>query len=139
MAENSTQKPNFFKNFLDWFSLKPKLDKYKRSPLFNEREVWYCHLGTNIGFELDGKKTELLRPAIVFKKLSKDTLLIIPLTKTLKNGSWYSPSFIQNKEGRFCLNQIKMIDSKRLKYKIAQIDDKDFEKLKQDFDKMLKK
>jgi len=132
------QLSTFFKNFADWFVLKPKLDKNKQRPLFKEREVWMCHLGSNIGFELDGKNTESLRPAIVFKKLSKNTLLIIPLTSSLKNGSWYSPSFVKGREGRFCLNQIRMIDSKRLKYWIEQIDGDDFEKLKQDFDKMLK-
>jgi len=129
---------SFIKNFLDWFRLKPHLDEHKQRPLFQEREVWNCHFGVNIGFEIDGKKSDTLRPAIVFKKLSKNTLLIIPLTKTVKNGSWYSPSFVQNKEGSYCLNQIKMIDSKRLKYKIERISDDDFEKLKQDFDKMLK-
>jgi mRNA interferase MazF len=126
------------KNFTDWFKLKPRLDKDKQRPLFQEREVWMTHLGSNVGFELDGKNLESLRPSIVFKKLSSNTLLIIPLTSSLKNGSWYSPSRVKGIEGRFCLNQVRMIDSKRLKYWVEQIDSNDFNKLRKDFDKMLK-
>ena len=128
----------FIKNFLDWFKIKPKLHDEKQRPLFQEREVWMCHLGSNIGFELDGKQKEHLRPIIVFKKLSKNTLLVIPLSSHQKNGTWYSPSFIKNREGRYCLNQIRMIDSKRLKYWIEQITSDDFAKLKKDFDNFLK-
>lgn len=127
----------FIKSFASWFAIKPKLDNFKQRPLFQEREVWMCHFGSNIGFEIDGKKQESLRPAIVFKKLSKFTLLVIPLTSKLKNGTWYSPSKVKNREGRFCLNQIRMIDSKRLKYWVEQIDTNDFAKLKLDFQKML--
>jgi hypothetical protein len=59
-------------------------------------------------FELDGKDVESLRPGIVFKKLSHNTLLVITLTTqiydlkgNLKNGSWYSTSFIYGSEGGY--------------------------------------
>ena len=126
-----------FKNFLDWFQLKPKINRDKKRPMFQEREVWMCHLGTNVGFELDGKKAECLRPVIVFKKLSKETFLAIPISSGWKKGSWYSRSSIQGREGRFCLNQIRMIDSKRLKYWIEQITSDDFDTLKKDFNRFL--
>lgn len=123
----------FLKNFFNWFQLKPKLDEHKQRPLFQEREVWMCHLGSNIGFELDGKKSEQLRPVIIFKKLSKETFLAIPISSGVRKGSWYSSSFVQKRVGRFCLNQIRMLDSKRLKYWIERIDDEDFKKLQLDF------
>lgn len=124
---------DFIKNFLDWFYLKPKLDKEKQRPLFQEREIWMCHFGANIGFEIDGKKEEALRPIIVFKKLSKDTLLAIPLSSHKKDGTWYSKSIIKGREGRYCLNQVRMIDAKRLKYWIEQIPSDDFLQLQKDF------
>jgi len=65
----------FVKNFIDWFQKKPELRKAKRRPFFQEREVRMCHFGGSIGFELDGKQTECLRSIILFKKLSKNTLL----------------------------------------------------------------
>ena len=67
------------KNFLNWFQLKPKINTDKQRPIFQEREVWMCQLGTNVGFKLDGKKSECLRSVIVFKKLSKETFLAIPI------------------------------------------------------------
>lgn len=120
---------SFFKNFLGWFQIKPKIHERKRIPSFSEREVWMCYFGANVGFELDGKKEECLRPVIVFKKLSHETFLAIPLSTGRKQGSWYSPSFVQKRKGRYCLNQIRMIDRKRLKYRIERIDENDFQKL----------
>lgn len=138
---------SFIKNFIDWFGIKPKLNEVQNRPLFNEREVWNCHLGANIGFELDGKNKNqegYLRPVIVIKKLSHNTFIGIPLTSQLydkngriRNGSWYYPSFIAQKEGRFCLNQIRMIDAKRLHSLIEQIGKKEFENLKKSFIKLL--
>jgi mRNA-degrading endonuclease toxin of MazEF toxin-antitoxin module len=127
----------FLKNFIDWFQLKPQINTNKKRPMFQEREVWMCHLGANIGFEIDGKKSEHLRPVIVFKKLSKETFLAIPISSGSKTGSWYSPSSVHGRAGRFCLNQIRMIDAKRLKYWIERIDDNDFLKLKSDFFNLL--
>ena len=128
---------DFIKNFVGWFKLKPKLEEYKKRPLFQEREVWMCHIGTNIGYEIDGKSIDVLRPVIVFKKLSANTFLAIPLSHTTKSGSWYSPSYVNNQSGVYCLNQIRMVDSKRLKYLIERVDENNFTKLKSDFQKML--
>ena len=125
------------KSFFKWFEIKPKLNEEKQRPPFQEREVWMCHFGTNIGFELDGKNDELLRPVVVFKKLSHETFLAIPLSGHQKIGSWYSPSCVNGKDGRYCLNQIRMIDAKRLKYCVEQITSNDFKKLKSDFDTFL--
>lgn len=72
-------------------------------------------------------------PVIVFKKLSKETFLAIPISSGWKKGSWYSRSSIQGREGRFCFNQIRMIDAKRLKYWIERIDHDDFKRLNTDF------
>jgi hypothetical protein len=117
----------FFKNFLNWFTLKPKLEKQKFRLSFREREIWYLYFGTNIGFEMDGKE-EFLRPCLVIKKLSKETFYAIPLTSKAKNGSWYYPSFVQNKVGRYVFSQMKLVD--RLKYFVETISEKEFKKNK---------
>jgi hypothetical protein len=127
-----TNKPNFIKNFLDWFALKPKLDEQDFRLSFKEREVWYCYFGANIGFEIDGKE-EFLRPCLIVKKLSKETFYAIPLTSKPKNGSWYYPSFVQNKHGSYIFSQMKLIDSKRLKYFVERLDENEFAKVKSEF------
>jgi len=122
----------FLKNFLDWFKLKPKIYRQHFRLSFKEREIWYLYFGTNIGFEIDGKE-EFLRLCLVIKKLSKETFYTIPLTSKVKNGSWYYPSFVQNKEGRYIFSQMKLVDSKRLKYFVERIDEHEFRKIKSEF------
>jgi len=46
----------FIKRFQEWFILKPKLDVSNHKPPFvSERDLWWCRLGENIGFESSGK------------------------------------------------------------------------------------
>ena len=133
-----SQIPIFLKNFLDWFSLKPKINNLSKSPFFSEREVWYCHFGVNVGFEIDGKKSQFLRAVLVFKKLSKEMFIGIPLTSKTKNGSWYYPSFVSQKNGSYIFSQVKTIDSRRLFSRIERIDTEEFEKVKVAFLDFLK-
>jgi mRNA interferase MazF len=126
----SNKLPRFIKNFGNWFKLKPKLNELKQVPHFSDREIWNCHLGVNIGFEIDGKKSSFLRPVLVLKKLSAQTFIGIPLTTKLKEGSWYYPSFVNEKEGRYIFSQIRTIDSKRLFNRIERIDTIEFKKIK---------
>ena len=67
--------PNtFLKNFLEWFQLKPKLDnRNHKTPFVSQGQIWWCHLGENIGTEISGKSSQLTRPVIIFKKLSRHT------------------------------------------------------------------
>lgn len=138
MSENIQKIRKFIKNFADWFELKPRLDSARYNANFSEREVWNCHLGVNIGFEVDGKNQDFLRPVLVFKKLSKETFIGIPLTTKLKNGSWYYPSKIKEKEGRFIFSQIKVLDSKRLYNRLEKLDTSDFQQLKTAFVSFIK-
>jgi mRNA interferase MazF len=126
-------KMTFIKKFPNWFKIKPKLDSLNNRPLFQEREVWNCHWGCNVGFELDGKHEKFIRPVLIFRKLTHNTFLGMPLTTKLKNGSWYVKSKIKNKEGRYIISQIRIIDSKRLYNKIEQITDEEFKLVKQRF------
>ena len=81
---------NFIKNFQDWFSLKPKLDNNNHKPPFvSERDIWWCHLGENIGTEISGKSKKFTRPVIIFKKLSHHTFFFFPAYTKIKSGSWY--------------------------------------------------
>ena len=131
--------PNtFLKNFLEWFYIKPKLDNQNFRLSFREREIWYIYFGTNISFEIDGKE-EFLRPCLVIKKLSKETFYAIPLTSKLKNGSWYYPSFVQNKVGRYIFSQMKLVDSTRLKYFVETVNEEEFGKIKSEFIRFFEK
>ncbi|MDK2948964.1 MAG: hypothetical protein PWQ56_129 [Patescibacteria group bacterium] len=44
------------KSFDEWNEDKKKLNKLNSKFFLHEREVWWCSLGVNIGYEADGKK-----------------------------------------------------------------------------------
>lgn len=60
------------KNFQKWHDKKSQIDDIKERPFFHEREVWFCHLGANIGFEQDGKGEDFLRPILVVRKFNNE-------------------------------------------------------------------
>lgn len=39
------------KDFQGWHQVKEKLDLLKNPPTFQEREIWWCSIGMNIGYE----------------------------------------------------------------------------------------
>lgn len=117
----------FVKNFLNWFNLKPKLDKTNHQPPFvSEGQIWWCHLGENIGSEISGKGISYTRPAIIYKKLSHYTYLVIPTSTKIKIGSWFVPVKYKNVSSVACLHQIRTIDYRRIQNQIAFLSENDF-------------
>ena len=127
----------YFKNFLSWFSLKPKLDNSNHQPpLVEQGNIFWCHIGENIGTEISGKGTKLTRPVVILKKLSRHTFMVVPLSTKIKEGSWFV-NFSHNKVPMVaCLHQIRTIDYRRLDDKIGKIDSSDMAKIKQQFDSL---
>ncbi len=80
---------NMKKDFQKWHSKKAKVDKVENRPFFHEREIWFCHLGVNVGFEQDGSGEEFLRPIVIIKKFSNEVFWAVPLTKTDKRTKFY--------------------------------------------------
>jgi hypothetical protein len=66
-------------NFYIWNSKKQELDSEKIHFRFRERDIFFIHIGVNIGFEQNGGK-DFLRPVVVYKKFNKHVFLGIPLT-----------------------------------------------------------
>lgn len=81
---------SFIKNFLQWFELKPSLDQNNYQPRFaKESELWWCHLGENIGSEISGKGVSFARPCIILVKFLKYSFFVIPCSTQIKEGSWF--------------------------------------------------
>ncbi len=123
--------PTFLKNFLDWFTIKPKLDKSNHQPpLVEEGNIWWCKIGENIGTEISGKGREYTRPVIIYKKLSKFTFLVIPLSTKTKTGSWFVEFTHDKVKMVACLHQIRVVDYRRINDKIGKMDSTDMSKIK---------
>ena len=123
------------KNFQSWHKEKGGLHEDKIRVFFHEREVWFASLGVNIGFEQDGRGDRFLRPVVVLRKFNKEVLWCIPLTKNHKNGRYFFSFMLGDTMSTVILSQIRLIDAKRLQYKIGDMSKDDFaqvkEKLKQ--------
>lgn len=117
-----------FKDYGKWHSLKQITNNsQEKRPFFHEREIWYCHLGENIGFEQDGKGASFLRPVVILRKFNNEIFWAIPLTSTLKDSKYYYViSFGDGNKSSAILSQIRLVDAKRLSHKIGFITKDEF-------------
>lgn len=126
------------KDFDGWNEKKKETNNRQASPFCHERELWWCTLGINVGFEQDGSNTEYRRPILVLKGLSKQTCIVIPLT-TSTHAHKLRPDIglVENKKACALLSQMKVIDTKRLVRKIGNLDKKIFEEIRKTVKDML--
>jgi len=119
------------KDFKKWHEHKRKIENERPRVFFKEREIWLCYLGENVGFEQDGRGEEFLRPIIIIKKFNNEIMWVVPLTRTEKKNKYYfSFSFGDKETSVAILSQIRLVDAKRLKYKMGDIKTTDFKDLK---------
>lgn len=128
------------KDFWKWHVIKRKTQLKKERPFFHEREVWMCCLGANVGFEQDGRGEEFLRPILIFKKCNNEVFIGLPLTTSHKKGKYYFPiePIAEKEHSTIILSQVRLIDAKRLKYKIGTLNFTEFEATKREFLRLFK-
>ncbi len=127
------------KDFDAWNALKKKLNTKKHFPLFHEREVWWCNLGHNIGFEQDGKGVQFKRPVLIFRKFNKYVFYGIPSTGNInKQGELYLYVSTQVDNFNLILSQVRLLDSRRLSSRIVTLPHSEFNKVKKNLQKTFK-
>ena len=76
------------KDYKNWHTSKIRLEREqfeeKKKPKFSERDIWWCSLGENVGYEQDGKHENFERPILILRKFSQDMFLGAPLTSSEK-------------------------------------------------------
>ena len=125
------------KDFDAWNLKKKEFDKNKRDLLFKEGEIWWCSLGVNIGEEVYGKGSSFRRPVIVFKKLSRNSCIVIPTSTQKREGSWYHYLRVQNIERWALMHQARFVSANRLYVRESALSDDDFSGLKKSVAKLL--
>lgn len=126
------------KDFKKWHDKKSKIDAEQKRPNFHEREIWWCAIGVNVGFEQDGGGIDFLRPVIVFKKFNNEIFWGIPLTLTKKKTEFYFQFKIEKGSASTAiLSQIRLIDASRLSHKLGNITKADFKVLNKKFKALL--
>ena len=119
------------KDFDSWNEKKKIINDRKNPPFYHTRELWWCSLGVNVGFEQDGSGKEDSRPILILTALSRETFLAIPLTTSPSKHKLRPPiGQVEGKEAHALLSQIKVVDTKRLIRKIGQLDKNVFENIR---------
>jgi mRNA interferase MazF len=119
----------FYKNHDDWNKLKKILEEVDIHIPFNEREIWWCSFGSNIGIEIEGKGEDFERPAIIIKKFNIEHAIVVPLTHFgIYNSIYYVPIYydVLAYNSFAVITQIQRISSKRLMRRIGILSLKQF-------------
>ena len=118
------------KKFDDWNKVKQRTEEKEHTAYFKEREIYWANIGENIGYEQNGKGESFMRPLLVFRKYSNKLFCGIPLSTTLREGTFFfNFQFLELKQSSALLVQSKTFDVKRLDRKIGMINQNDFKEL----------
>lgn len=115
------------KDFQGWCDLKVEINNEPKRPNVLVREIRWCSVGHNIGSEIDGKGDLFARPVLILKIISSHTCLVLPMTHSKKEGKHVVEIDFQDEKVKIRLDQIRVIDLKRLKSKIGRLSEGKFE------------
>ena len=77
------------KDFDNWDRKKKVINEETPALFYHQREIWWCSLGINVGFEIDGTGDNFDRPILVLKGFNKNTFLGLALTGRKKEGKYF--------------------------------------------------
>jgi len=119
----------YIKDFDNWNENKKRIQAERANKYYHARDIWWCSLGVNIGFEHDGEGDEYQRPVLILKGLSANTCLAIPLTSSTNKHPMRVPiGMVEGKEASAVLSQMRVIDTKRLLGKVCYLNEEAFER-----------
>lgn len=114
------------KDFDSWNNHKKRINSGS-GKLYHVRDIWWCYLGLNVGFEQDGTGAEYQRPVLIVKSLSKQTCFVLPLTTSPSQNRYrIRLGMVGEKEAFAILSQLRTIDTKRLINKIMVLNKERF-------------
>jgi mRNA interferase MazF len=111
-----------YKDFDKWNTLKKKVEETEVEIFANKREVWWSHLGINIGSEVCGKNNPFERPVLVLKVFSKNLILVAPLSTKKKATLNHIEVRVGENISYLMVEHIKTISTKRLSRKISRVE-----------------
>ena len=123
--------------FDDWNIQKKKLHSKKSNIYFREWDVWWASLWMNVKSESFWKWDSFRRPILIFKKLSSDTCIAIPLSSKIKTWSWFCKFSLHNMQRTALLHQIRMIHKNRFQRKIWELEQNDLVNIKKKLSDLL--
>jgi len=112
------------KDFQGWSDKKEILHNTPDEKIvyFRNKEIWWCALGVNIGFEQDGKNNDYERPVLILKKINRYLALVVPLSTKIKDHPYYFEYTYEGTRYSALVLQIRVISSKRFLRRIGRVD-----------------
>jgi mRNA interferase MazF len=129
---------SFPKNFDQWIE-KKKDCHYRKMipPMFKERDIWWVSIGVNVGYEEDGKHDKYLRPVLVLRKFNRELFLGLPMSTKIKDNQYYFQVTVKDQTVSVLISQLRVFSAKRIEDKLAEIDTKDFKRVKDEVVRMI--
>lgn len=122
------------KNFDKWNEIKKGIDSISEGRFYKPREIWWIKFGINVGFEQNGGENNYERTGLVLKFFSRHICLVLPITTSKKENKYHFPiGNITGKESFVILSQVRLIDTRRFINRVAILDQKTFEEIKNSF------
>ena len=118
------------KDFASWHNIKQNLQTHHNLPTYNQREIWWCSIGVNLGHEEDGKGKVFSRPVLIIRKFNQHVFIGVPLSTKVKNSKFYYRINFHNREQSIMLTQIRLWDVKRLTSKMGRLSKNQFEEVR---------
>lgn len=127
------------KDFDKWNKKKKQThSQEKYLPLYHERQVRWCTLGVNIGYEQDGTGEGFSRPVLILKGFSRHVCLVVPLTTSQKKNPYHvSIGIIEGREASAIISQLRLVDTRRLYLQIHTVDGETFKRIRKAVKDML--
>lgn len=118
------------KDFDSWNIRKKELNATLPN-FYRARDIRWCSLGVNVGFEQDGKNETYRRPVLIVRGFSLNVCLVVPLTTSTKMNPYHiSIGVIKGRENFVITSQIRLIDTKRLHARIGILDENKFDEIR---------
>lgn len=109
------------KNYSQWHELKQAVNDRPPIQSYHEREVWWCSIGENVGYEEDGKNELFERPILVVKKFNGELFLGVSLTTKRRDNKYYHPIKIGELPGSVMVSQLRVLSSRRLSRRLERL------------------
>ena len=130
----------YSKDFDGWNTTKKRLELRKDIPLFKEREIWWCSVGMNIGFETFGKGADFNRPVLILNKHNRYTFFGLPLGSARNPDSAHHFSLdFGGRNGSVFITQGRTLSSKRLTNRMGALPEHVFNDILEAFQKSFNK
>ncbi len=119
------------KEFSQWNKNKMEINEREINRWCRPRDIWWCTVGVNIGFEQDGKGENFVRPVVVLQSFGKYTAIVVPITTSIKENKYHvylgKPLGLK---ASAIITQVRLIDTKRLIEKAGKLEDGVFDNVK---------